>query len=311
MLISRISTALAVTATLACGLHAQTGSRNPVLGFREERSHRIVSLGECPVLAPPLGELVGPLRRLLALWRGRQSVDIALALTDQGVDCGVRGLELDGLAQTEGVLDFARERGLARLSLDQGYGAETLWEPEPVTVTLSGLPVPFPSGSFLQATADGEAKLVGDAAEWLRDAGSVADLFAGLGTFAFALAPRSSVVAVEAARDAHFSCRAAAARARLPVEAVHRDLFRNPLRPEELARFDGVVLDPPRAGAREQVEQIAASSLARVVYVSCNPASWARDAAKLVEAGFRLEHVRAVGQFRWSTHVELTSLFLR
>lgn len=292
-------------------LHAQTGGKRPLLGYREERSHRIVALTECPVLAPPLWALVEPLRRLLALWPGKHAVDIALALTDQGVDCALRGLELDGLAQTEGVLDFAREQGLARLSLDQGYGAEALWEPEPVTVTLAGQPVPFPAGSFLQATADGEARLVADACDWLAGSRAVADLFAGLGTFAFALAPASSVVAVEASRAAHLACRTAAARARQPVEAVHRDLFRNPLRAEELAQFDAVVLDPPRAGAREQVDQIAASRVARLAYVSCNPASWAKDAARLVEAGFRLEQLRAVGQFRWSTHVELTSLFTR
>ncbi|MFN4114422.1 MAG: class I SAM-dependent RNA methyltransferase [Sphingomonadaceae bacterium] len=292
-------------------LHAQTGGRRPLLGYRVERSHRIVALAECPVLAPELWALVEPLRRLLALWPGKHSVDVALALTGQGVDCALKGLELDGLAQTEGVIDFARNQRLARLSLDQGYGAEAMWEPEPVTVTLSGQPVAFPSGAFLQATADGEARLAGDAREWLAGSATVADLFAGLGTFAFALAPQSTVVAVEAAREAYLACRSAAARARLPIEAVHRDLFRNPLRPQELARFDAVLLDPPRAGAREQVEQIAASALARVVYISCNPASWARDAARLVEVGFRLEQVRAVGQFRWSTHVELTSLFVR
>lgn len=291
--------------------HAQTGGKRPLIGYREERSHRIVALSECPVLAPQLWALVDPLRRLLALWPARHSVDIAMTLTDQGVDVSVKGLELDGLAQTEGVLDFARDMGLARLSLDQGYGAEAMWEPEPVTVTLSGQPVAFPSGSFLQATADGEAALVSDARNWLAETPAVADLFAGLGTFAFALAPTSTVVAVEAARDAYLACRSAAARARLPVEAVHRDLFRNPLQPDELARFGAVLLDPPRAGARDQVEQIAASGLQRVVYVSCNPASWARDAARLVEAGFRLEQVRAVGQFRWSTHVELSSLFVR
>lgn len=292
-------------------LHGQTGGKRPLLGYREERSHRIVALAECPVLAPRLWAMVEPLRRLLSLWPGKHAVDIGFALADQGVDCSIKGLELDGLAQTEGVLDFAREQKLARLSLDQGYGAEALWEPEPVTVTLSGQPVPIPTGSFLQATADGEARLVADAREWLAGSCTVADLFAGLGTFAFALASNSNVLAVEAARAAHLACRLAASRARLPVEAIHRDLFRSPLRPDELARFDAVLLDPPRAGAREQVDQIAASAVKRVVYISCNPASWARDAARLVEAGFRLEQVRPVGQFRWSTHVELTSLFVR
>jgi 23S rRNA (uracil1939-C5)-methyltransferase len=92
---------------------------------------------------------------------------------------------------------------------------------------------------------------------------------------------------------------------------MHRDLFRSPLQPDELNRFDAVLLDPPRAGAKAQVATIAQSSLSRVVYISCNPSSWARDAATLIEAGFRLEALRPVGQFRWSTHVELTSLFVR
>ena len=178
-----------------------------------------------------------------------------------------------------------------------------------MTVTLSGVPVAYPSGAFLQATPDGESALVGAAREWLAGTARTADLFSGLGTFAFAL--EGSVLAAEAARDAHLACRQAAARSGRAVEAVHRDLFRNPLRAEELRGFDGIVLDPPRAGAREQVAQIAQSGVPRVVYISCNPSSWARDAATLKQAGYRLAELRPVGQFRWSTHVELTSLFVR
>ncbi|MBU1252908.1 MAG: class I SAM-dependent RNA methyltransferase, partial [Alphaproteobacteria bacterium] len=282
-----------------------------MLGFREGRSHRLVDLAECPVMRPELFAMIAPLRKLLGPMAGRNPVDVALTLTDQGIDCLLAGIELDGLGPTEAVLDFARDQGLARLTLDLGYGAETMWEPEPVTITLSGVPVPFPAAGFLQPTADGEAMLVADAVDFMMGSKVIADLFAGLGTFAFALAPRANLVAVEAAREPHLACRLAAGRARLPIEAVHRDLFRNPLQPDELARFDAVLLDPPRAGAREQVATIAASSVERVVYVSCNPSSWARDAKTLVEAGFKLEKLRPVGQFRWSTHVELTSLFSR
>jgi 23S rRNA (uracil1939-C5)-methyltransferase len=195
--------------------------------------------------------------------------------------------------------------------LDQGFGAEAFWEPEPVTVTLSGVTVPCPSGAFLQATRDGEQALVAATTDWLGGDGRLVDLFAGLGTFTFALASRGPVLAAEAARDAHLACKAAAARSRQPIEAVHRDLFRNPLRSEELREFHGVLLDPPRAGAREQIVQIAASGVPRVVYISCNPSSWSRDGAMLREAGYRLAEVRPVGQFRWSTHVELASLFVR
>ncbi|MDG2002789.1 MAG: class I SAM-dependent RNA methyltransferase [Novosphingobium sp.] len=293
-------------------LHATRAGGRVVLGFREARSHRIVDMAECPVLAPELLALVKPLKTLLAKQKGKFAADIELALAGQGVVLGLKGIEIEGLEATEAMLGFARDNGLARLTLDQGYGAEPLWEPEPVSVSLGGVDVPFPPGAFLQATADGEKVLVAAAREWLGDATSVADLFAGLGTFAFALdGPNTKVLAAEAAREVHLACKSAAARAQRPVHALHRDLFRNPLQPDELNRFDAVLLDPPRAGAKEQVRQLAASTVGRIAYVSCNPSSWSRDAATLVAGGYRLAELRPVGQFRWSTHVELASLFVR
>ena len=292
-------------------LHGLKTTGKFVLGFREAGSHRIVDITECPVLRSELFRIIGPLRVILAEFSSRAPVDVALTLTDQGLDCTLTGIQLDGLRPTEALLDFARDHALARFSLDQGYGAETLWEPEPVTVTLGGVAVAFPEQGFLQPSQDGEAILAKDARDFTGGAQTIADLFAGLGTFAFHVANPAKVLAVEAARDAHLACKAAANALRLPVHALHRDLFRNPLQPDEISRFDAVLLDPPRAGAREQVATIAASEIKRVVYISCNPASWARDAKKLAEAGFRLEKLRPVGQFRWSTHVELTSLFVR
>ena len=307
-------------------LRAESSAGRVVIGYREARSHRLVELAECPVLRPELVAVLAPLRGLLIrLGQGqnkpkakgrhvhaKMAADIELTLTDQGVDLGIKGLSAEGLALTEAMLDFARDHGLARLTLDGGYGPDVVWEPEPVTMTLAGVPVPFPPGSFLQATADGETALVAAAREWLAGCPTVADLFSGLGTFAFALAgPGTKVLAAEAARDAHLACKTAAGAAGLPVHSLHRDLFRNPLLAEELNRFAAVLLDPPRAGAREQVERIAESAVARVVYISCNPASWAKDARTLVEAGFVLKELRPVGQFRWSTHVELASLFVR
>ena len=294
------------------GVRTGAKGKGPVaLGFRAAQSHAVVDMAECHVIAPELFALVAPLRRLLGTMSGRVAIDVALALTDQGVDCGIKGLAVEGLTATEALLDFARIHRLARLTLDQGYGPEPVWEPELVTIKLSGVPVPFPAGGFLQATYDGEAALVAAAQEWLGDARTIVDLFAGLGTFAFALAGPGKVLAVEAARDAHLACKAAAARAQRPVHTMHRDLFRNPLQTDELDRFAAVLLDPPRAGAREQVARIAASRVPTVVYISCNPASWAKDAATLVAAGYRLAELRPVGQFRWSTHVELASLFVR
>lgn len=294
------------------GLKVQGGA---VLGFREGGSHKLVDLAHCPVLRPELATLIEALRAFIAAHGPRANIDIALSLADRGVDAALTHFPLEGLAATEAALDFARNHGLARLTVDQGYGPETVWEPEPLTVSLSGMPVAMPAGAFLQATADAEERMIADAREWLGEARIVTDLFAGLGTFAFALAQAGpagrKVLAAEADQAAHLACKAAAGRTGGRVMAIHRDLFRNPLQPAELNRFDAALLDPPRAGAKSQVETIAQSTLKRVVYVSCNPSSWARDAATLAAEGFGLSKVRPVGQFRWSTHVELVSLFER
>jgi len=292
-------------------LHAMNGGGRALLGFREGGTHQIVDMAQCEILVPELFAVIPSLRKLLSRRKGKFGADVELTLLEQGVDLGLKGLTVEGLEQTEAILDFARDLELARLTLDQGYGPETLWEPEPVSISLSGVSVSFPPGAFLQATADGEGALASAASEWLAGSATVADLFSGLGTFAFTLAGDTKVLAVEAARDAHLACKAAANRSGRPVHAMHRDLFRNPLLPEELNRFSAVLLDPPRAGAREQVDRLAQSSVAKIVYVSCNPSSWARDAQNLTNAGYHLAELRPVGQFRWSTHVELASLFVR
>jgi 23S rRNA (uracil1939-C5)-methyltransferase len=171
-------------------------------------------------------------------------------------------------------------------------------------VTLSGVPVGFPPGGFLQATEDGELALIERVRECLDGAGTIADLFAGLGTFA--LAARASYAA-EASRDSASALKRAAP----GMTVEHRDLYRRPLDAAELARFDGVIIDPPRAGAEQQVRSLAASVVARIAYVSCNPATFARDARLLADGGYALDWVRPVGQFRWSTHVELAACFSR
>lgn len=292
-------------------IHAILAGKKVVMGYNHHRSRKLFDLHKCPVLRPELFALIKPLRAYLTNNRPRALLEISLTLTDQGVDCAISGLDMEGLTATESLLDFAKAHSLARLTLDQGFGPENFYEPQPVTVGLSEVATPFPCGAFLQPTQDGEAILTSDALAMLEGCGPIADLFAGLGTFSFALAGPRNVLSVEAARDAHLACKTAAGRAQKPVFAIHRDLFRNPLQRDELNKFDAVLLDPPRAGARSQIEQIAASTVTHVVYISCNPASWARDAATLAKAGFRLKTLRPVGQFRWSTHVELTSYFTR
>ena len=272
------------------------------IGFNAGASHRIVDMRECHILRPELFALVAPLRRLLA---GRASVGMTLA--DQGVDLLLEGVAADTLARAEAMTGFARAHGLARLSLDDGYGPQTIWEPEPVTITLSGTPVALPHGAFLQATAEGEAALVAAVRAAVGAAQVTADLFAGLGTFALALAPAPArkVYAAEGARDAALALKAAGR----GLFVDHRDLFRRPLDGAELDRFEAIVLDPPRAGAREQMPLLAASAVPHIAYVSCNPATFARDAKTLIDGGFRLDWVQPVGQFRWSTHVELAAAF--
>ena len=286
-------------------LRAERRGRAVLLGFNEGASNRIVDLTECHVILPELFAVIAPLRRLLAvLLRDRGRASVTMARADQGIDLMLGGFEVEGLAAVEALTAFGATQSLARLSLDEGYGPSVRYAPGPVTVTLSGVPVALPEGAFLQATADGEATLVAAVRTAMSGAGDVADLFAGLGTFALALPGK--VHAVEGARDAVL---ALAATQRVAVE--HRDLFRRPLAADELSRFDGLVLDPPRAGAKEQVAEIAKSDIPRVAYVSCNPATFARDAKMLIDGGYRLERITPVGQFRWSTHVELAASFRR
>jgi len=285
------------------------------LGFSEQGSHRIVDMQQCEIVEPRLFALVAPLRALFAkMLPDRQPGEADLALVDQGVDVVLTGLRAGSLADTEMLLDFAQQNRLARLMLHDEDGPITLWEPDPVTVRFGDIAVGFPPRAFLQATRDGEAALVGEVRRSLGDARMVADLFAGLGTFALSLAndvPGRKVYAAEAARDLVLALQAGGNRLPGRIFPEHRDLFRRPLTPKELDRFDAVILDPPRAGAREQVKELAAAQTPLIVYVSCNPASFARDAVTLVEGGYAVERVLPVGQFRWSTHVELVGTFRR
>ena len=287
-------------------LRALKLGQRAVIGFNSERSHQIDDIAECHILRPELFALVAPLRRLLGdLLRPRKGGEVQLTLTDQGVDVMLKGVGVEGLQAIEMLTDFCTQQQLARMSLDQGLGPETFYEPVPVTATLSGRPVPLPIGAFLQATEDGEAALVAAVREAVGDAARTADLFAGVGTFALALP--GQVYAAEASRDAVLALKRAAS----GITAEHRDLYRRPLDTAELVNFDAVVLDPPRAGAVEQVANLAASAVPRIAYVSCNPATFARDAKTLADGGYTLAWVRPVGQFRWSTHVELAGCFTR
>ena len=286
-------------------LRALKAGGRVLVGFNEAGSTKVVDMKECHILRPELFVLVAPLRALMAtLLPDRRAGEVQLTLTDHGVDVAITGVAAEGYEAAVALTDFGEAHRLARLTLDEGLGAEVRYQPVPPTVTLGGIAVELPPGAFLQATEDGEAALVAAVREATAGAANIADLFAGIGTFSLAL--NGQLHAAEAARDAVL---ALAATRRVTTE--HRDLYRRPLDPRELSEFDAVVLDPPRAGAEAQVKNLALSQVPRIAYVSCNPATFARDAAQLVAGGYALDWVQPVGQFRWSTHVELAGAFVR
>ena len=286
-------------------LKAMSVGQKVLIGFNAEQSHRIVDMHECHVLRPELFALVEPLRKLLmGMIHPKRVAEIQLTLLDRGVDAQMKGVPAGRLSEIEALTSFAMDHQLARLGVDRGLGPEAIFEPVPATVVLSGIPVSFAPGSFLQATEDGETALLEAVQEVVGGSGPTADLFAGLGTFALGA---GAAYAAEASRDAA----AALQRAAPGIRVEHRDLYRRPLDVSELKAFGSVVLDPPRAGAAEQVEALSRSTIGRVAYVSCNPATFARDAETLTRGGYGLDWVQPVGQFRWSTHVELAARFSR
>lgn len=293
-------------------LRALRRGRKLVLGFNVERSHQVIDMHECHVLLPELFALVAPLRVLLGgLVRDGQAAGVLLTASDTGIDVLLTNIDARPLAAAEALAAFAAAQGLARLSVESPAGIETVAEAGAPVVRFGGVAVALPPAPFLQATRDGEGALQAAVAASVAGAAHVADLFCGLGTFALPLSGAARVTAADAAVAAVAALEAAARRAGRNLTSVHRDLFRRPLTADELKPFDAVVLDPPRAGAIEQVAQLARSAVPRVAHVSCNPNSFARDAATLSAAGYRLERLWPVGQFRWSTHVELVAVFVR
>lgn len=278
--------------------------KGALVGFHARRSDTIVPLEVCHILAPQLMALIPTLTALTQMGGSRAgTLSFALTLTETGIDCAVTGGKpLDGPLQAE--LPQFRDR-IARLTWD---GEPVYTEAAPV-LRFAGTAVTPPPGGFLQATEAGEASLRDAALEATEGATRVLDLFAGCGTFALPLARRTPVHAVEGdpAMTAALDHATRHAQGLKPLTTETRDLFRRPLEPDELARYDGLVIDPPRAGAEAQIRTIADAQVPRIAMLSCNPQSFARDAAMLIRAGYRLDWVQVVDQFRWSPHVELAA----
>lgn len=281
------------------------------LGFNSDSSHQIIDIQQCEVLRPELFALIAPLRQLLrAVLAEGQGAGITLTLSETGIDLLLANVRAERLEEIERLTDFARTHDLARLSVEGADGLQTIIETRLPSLTMGGVRVGLPPAPFLQPTAEGEAALVAAVLEATGAAQNVADLFCGLGTFALPLSRQARVLAADAAGPAVAAMAMAARAAGRQVTPVHRDLFRRPLTPAELAPLDAVVFDPPRAGAEAQCRQIAAARVPLVVAVSCNPSTFGRDARLLAEGGYVLDKLWPVAQFRWSSHVELVARFV-
>jgi 23S rRNA (uracil1939-C5)-methyltransferase len=292
---------------------ARFGARNGVVGFTAGGSNALFDVLECSVLRP---EIVAALPALRAL-APKGFADIPVTLADTGLDVVLRSADEPGLARRQEWAARAREAGFARISWqragrDRRHVAglpEPIAALRPVRMAFSGVAVDLPPAAFVQPTAEGEAVLVREVVAALEGAKRVADLYAGCGPFAFAL--NRAVHAYEGDAAMTAAVTAAAHRAQRNVKAETRDLAKRPLLAQELDKFDGVVLDPPRAGAAPQARELAKSKVPTIAYVSCNPHSFARDARMLVDGGYRLMRVVPLDQFLWSPHVELAATLTR
>lgn len=278
------------------------------LGFMQARSHDLVAIDACPLLEPGLARassVAAALAQALAA-RGKP-LDLAITATAGGHDVDLRGAGALEEGETRALIALAEALDLARLA---NHGRLVALRRPPAIAVGDTLVVP-PPGAFLQATAAGEAAIAAQVEAAAAGAARIADLFCGVGAFALRLAARAQVTAIDLDAPAIEALDRAARAAMRPVEAKTRDLFRRPLMAEELARFDAIVFDPPRAGAQAQAREIARSSVSKVVAVSCDAQSFARDAAILQEAGYRAGAVTPIDQFRHSPHVEIVALFER
>lgn len=280
------------------------------IGFNAMGSSRIVDLSLCHILLPALVDLLAPLRStLVRVLGGNETADIAATVSDSGIDLWLKTGNRLSLAAREALVAFAEQYDLARISA--GADAEPVALRRQPQMNFSGVAVALPPDSFLQPSAGGQAALVALVGEALAGRKRVADLYAGCGTFTFALMAGRRVHAVEGNAASLAALAAAARGSGGRVTSERRDLAREPLTALELNKFDAVVFDPPRAGAKEQAAEIARSKLKLAVAVSCNPVSFARDARILGDAGFRLAKVTPVDQFPWSAHLELVGVFSR
>lgn len=291
-------------------LKAEMQAGKVLIGFHGRASHTLVDMTLCQILEPGLFACVTGLReRLARVLRNGEKIELYLAACANGIDLALTGPLAQTPAVTAELARWTGPLGVVRITLN---GRLVLLMETP-RVAIAKVFVEPPPEAFLQPTRAGEARLQDLVRNGLGKTRRLADLFAGCGTFTLTAAERATVHAVESDRAALQALLEGARRGQglKPVTSEVRNLAKLPLAPAELNRFDGVVLDPPRAGAPAQIESLCASTLKRVVYVSCNPASFARDARRLVASGFAIGMVQPVDQFLWSDHIETVTVFTR
>lgn len=278
-------------------------------GFMQSRSHQVVEIEFCPVLAPSMREAAAVARALAQTLSGSgKPLDILVTATASGLDVDLKGHGPLSEDETRRLVRLALKQDLARLS---NHGVIVTLQRPPLLAMGRAMVAP-PPGAFLQATEAGEQALAAKVCAALASARCVADLFAGVGTFSLRLAEFAQVHAFdldEAALGA--LAKAAGIEGLRPVRVETRDLFRRPLTPQDLAHYEAVVFDPPRAGAEQQAQALAASNAPLVIAVSCNPQTFARDASILCAGGYEITHVEAIDQFRHSPHIEIIGSFRR
>jgi 23S rRNA (uracil1939-C5)-methyltransferase len=292
-------------ATLALG-RTQDGL---ALGYRRARSHDLIDIAVCPILSPAIVARLPNLKAALGpLLGGRREARVGITETETGLDIVVDGVRPQEAALAKLASEAVR-LGIARVTV----GDESLIPCAPPAVRFGPAEVRLPPGAFLQASGHAEQVMVALVRDGVGRAKRIADLFAGLGTFSLALAGGAAVDAFEADEAALAALTEAARHTPKlkPVRALPRDLFRAPLGQAELATYDAVVLDPPRAGAAAQAEQLAKSKVKTLVAVSCNPGTLARDLRLLVDGGYRITRVVPVDQFLFSAHVEVVAHLTR
>jgi len=297
-------------------LHARrTPEGRVILGFKARKSWRLVEVSECPVADPRLVAAFPALAKIAGafLEHPKSAPTLHATWTLAGLDVDVTGVERKsgGLSRDRQMqaIRAANEADLARLSL----AGDTLVMARQPRIQFGPATVPIPAGGFLQAVPEAELAMTSRAVAAVKGAKKVADLFCGAGAFTFPLATVAPVLAADgsAAAIAGLKAGVGTAQGLRQITAEARDLFRRPLSPFDLKGVDAIVFDPPRAGAADQTAQIAGTKASVVVGVSCNPATFARDARTLIDAGFRLETVTPIDQFLWSAHVELVGVFRR